>query len=99
MQLLLCNRVDWNVEEEDKGHMACCTVQDLHQRISFAPDLGDIELLTNLDGNNGGQGQNNKCSINLDDRTGKYVPFLMNNNDLAYPEGSRILEFGIKSLL
>ena len=42
-------RVDWNVEEEEKGHMACCTVQQLHQKISFAPDLGNIDLLTDLE--------------------------------------------------
>ena len=43
------HRVDWDVELEEKGHMACCTVQDLYQKIPFAPDLGDIDLLTVLE--------------------------------------------------
>ena len=92
-------RVDWNVEEEDKGHMACCTVQELHQKISFSPDLGDIDILTNLDGGGGSGPDYEKCTINLDERTGKYPPFLLkNSNEVAYPEGSRRLNFGMKSL-
>ena len=42
-------RVDWEIEDETKGHMVCCSVQELHQKIPFAPDLGNADLMTNLD--------------------------------------------------
>ena len=76
--------------------MACCRVQELHQKISFSPDLGNIDLLKNLDG--GGGASVDQCSINLDKRTGKYPPFILrSSNEVAYPEGSRTLNFGMKS--
>lgn len=37
------------------------------------------------------------CEINLDERKGKYSPFILGGDGkIAYPEGSRILTFGKK---
>jgi hypothetical protein len=42
-------------------------------------------------------GDGDTCQIDLEERTGKYPPFILRNSDeLVYPEGSRILKFGIK---
>ena len=41
-------------------------------------------------------GDGDTCQIDLEERTGKYPPFILRNSDeLVYPEGSRILKFGI----
>ena len=54
------HRVNWRkFEDEERGHIACCTVQQLHQKILFSPDLGNIDVLTNL------EGQNPKCPKKL----------------------------------
>ena len=47
----VCNisRVDWNIDEEKKGHMSCCTIHDLNDKIPYSPKLGDIGLLTILE--------------------------------------------------
>ena len=39
------------------------------------------------------------CEINLDERKGKYSPFILGGDGkIAYPEGSRILTFGKKKI-
>ena len=60
----------------------------------------------NLDGGGDTSGPNdNKCSINLEERAGKKkseerkMPFILKNfNERAYPEGSKILDFGMYEL-
>ena len=100
VEIILICRVDWDTEEEAKGHMSCCTLDELKERIPFLPDIDgnyddDKDL---LDGGTSG-GNTNGCSIDLEKRTGKYPPFILkNSNELAYPEGSRTLKFGNYSL-
>ena len=79
--------------------MSCCTLEELKEKIPFLPDIDgnyddDKDL---LDGglSPGPGGDTDGCSIDLEKRTGKYPPFILkNSNELAYPEGSRILQFG-----
>ena len=91
-------RVDWDTEEERKGHMSCCTLQELSEKIPSLPDItenykDDTDLL-----DEDREESDVKCSINLDKRTGKYPPFILrSSNEVAYPEGSRTLNFGMKS--
>ena len=41
--------VGWDVEEEAKGHMVCCTYEELKAKIPFVPDLGDdVDLDTDI---------------------------------------------------
>ena len=96
VEIILICRVDWDTEEEAKGHMSCCTLDELKERIPFLPDIDgnyddDKDLLD--------EGTSPGCSIDFEKRTGKYTPFILkNSNELAYPEGSRTLKFGNYSL-
>ena len=78
--------------------MSCCTLQELSEKIPFLPDVtesykDDTDLL-----DEDREESDVKCSINLDKRTGKYPPFILRStNEVAYPEGSRTLNFGMKS--
>lgn len=92
------SRVDWNVEEEAKGHMSCCTLQEMLDKIPILPPLeGDYKDDTDL--LDAGQGAppssgtpTGGCNIDLDQRTGGYPPFILKNGqEIVYPEGSRIL--------
>ena len=41
--------VGWDVEEEAKGHMVCCTFEEMKAKIPFVPDLGDdVDLDTDI---------------------------------------------------
>ena len=45
-------------------------------------------------------GDGDTCQIDLEERKGKFPPFVLRNSDeLVYPEGSRILNFGINCFL
>ena len=40
------------------------------------------------------------CQLDLDDRTGRYPPFILNElGHVTYPTGARILKFGTKYLV
>ncbi len=50
--------MDWNVEEEAKGHMSCCTLKELTEKLDFLPEIDgvysdDKDLL----GENGGSNE------------------------------------------
>ena len=79
--------------------MSCCTLQELSEKIPFLPEITDsYEDDTDLLDEDREEPDEVKCSINLDKRTGKYPPFLLrNSNEIAYPEGSRKLNFGTKN--
>ena len=52
-------RVDWDTEEESKGHMSCCTLQELTEKVPFVPEIiGDYADDTDLldGGGTGGPG-------------------------------------------
>ena len=52
-------RVDWDTEEESKGHMSCCTLQELTEKVPFVPEIiGDYADDTDLldGGGSGGPG-------------------------------------------
>ena len=81
--------------------MSCCTLQELSEKIPFLPEITDnYEDDTDLLDEDKSGPENDKCFINLDKRTGDFPPFLLkNSNEMAYPEGSRKLGFGMKSHL
>ena len=61
---LLWLRVDWDTEEESKGHMSCCTLQELTKKVPFVPEIiGDYADDTDLlDGGGSGGPGNTKIS-------------------------------------